>query len=417
MKIRSVFLLLLIAGMILLSVCPVAADVAADGKIVVVIDPGHGGRDGGTQTNTHTEKEYCLALAGIIETELKADGRFDVYLTRTDDSYVSLLDRALVAHDKHADLLLSVHFNSNPETYPNGLIAYVSLVDKFRADTLSDSILDAISGAVPISRGRTETKRDTGDDLGIYYWDAEHQWDMPGAAYLDKVSDYYSMNTWASKFGVPSVIVEHGYLSNAGDRAIADDPNQLAAMGKAEARAIIDYYTGHTHSFGETVVDMPANCQLSGSMSRHCEFCGCKSDVTVLDRDPDAHYWRVLDKLPATDTEDGWVTHICQIEYNLSKKGADCTAEPVTEVIPAGSDRQTAQITETQDRNETEPVLSVQTEIPDGDMSEQTELTAGEDSGSILPFLKNPIVLAVLALIILQLILVIRLMRPQKRRK
>ncbi|MBQ2120442.1 MAG: hypothetical protein II197_05745, partial [Peptococcaceae bacterium] len=46
-------------------------------------------------------------------------------------------------------------------------------------------------------------------------------------------SDYFSINTWGSKFGVPSLIVEHGYLSNSGDRALMDQDETLRKIAEA----------------------------------------------------------------------------------------------------------------------------------------------------------------------------------------
>ena len=433
MKIRLLLLWLLLASMTLPLALPVSADLSADGRIVVVIDPGHGGIDGGTDTGTHTEKEYCLSLAGVIEAELAADGRFDVYMTRSDDTAVSLLDRALLAKDVHADLLLSVHFNSNPEDYPNGANAYVSLIEKCSAAALSDKILDAISATVPIRRGKTQTYADTGDALGVYYWDSERQWDMPGASYLGQKSDYYSMNTWSSKFGIPSIIVEHGYLSNAGDRAVANDPVELAAMGKAEAQAIIAYFTDHEHVFGEVVTDMPSNCTLTGSASRHCTICGCKTDVTALAPAPDAHFWRTIEETPATEWTDGSVTRVCQIEYNLAKKGYDCEAVPVTEIRPAGEPAETIQepviITETEtaaeSETQTEAIIESETERDtETETAAESEIGTDRPDGeetvtrrSIVSMLKNPAAAIVLGIIAVQLILVVFFLAARKRPK
>ena len=403
MKIRTFILWLLLVSVTLPLALPVSADLSADGRIVVVIDPGHGGIDGGTDTGTKTEKEYCLSLAQIIEAELVSDGRFDVYMTRTDDEMPTLLERALLAREKHADLLLSVHFNSNPEDYPNGVNSYVSLIEKCSAAALSDRILDAISAAVPIRRGKTQTYADTGDALGVYYWDSERQWDMPGASYLGQMSDYYSMNTWSSKFGIPSIIVEHGYLSNANDRAVADDPAELAAMGKAEAQAIIAYFTDHEHVFGEVVTDMPSNCTLIGSASRHCTICGCKTDVTALAPAPDAHFWRTIEET------DGSVTRVCQIEYNLAKKGYDCEAVPVTETLPAGEPAETIQEPVTITETETAAESEIGTDRPDG---EETVTRR-----SIVSMLKNPAAAIVLGIIAVQLILVVFFLAARKRPK
>lgn len=313
----------------------VSADFAENGKITVVIDPGHGGYDGGTDVGTLTEKEYDLLIANAIRDELLADGHFDVYLTREDDIFLSFLERVLVARNVNADLMLSVHCNSNPDPGPNGLMAYVSVVDECDASVLGNSILDCMSETAGMKRGRCEYREDTGDSLGVYYWNAEKHWDMPGASSLKKKSDYYSINTWSSKFGIHSVLVEHGYLSNSGDLSILDDTEKRTALAKAEADAVIAYYTGHEHSWSDLTVDYPSNCVMNGTESYKCRICGAKYSIRTLPDNPDGHYWRQSESVRATCTEDGYIGYVCQISYNLSQKGYGCDEHTYREVIPA----------------------------------------------------------------------------------
>jgi len=302
---------------------------------VIVIDPGHGGYDGGTDQGIRTEKEYDLLIALYLYEELTADGRFDVYLTRSDDTYLKYLPRVLTALNTNADLLLSLHCNSNPESYPNGNMAYISVIEDYAAWDLAGRILDGITSAVGIRRGSVETREDTGDSLGVYYWDSERQWDMPGAWKYGKKSDYYSINTWASKFGIPSIIVEHGYLSNASDAAIIDKDENLRAMAKAEAQALIDYYYGHTHNFAAVTTDYPSSCTLTGKQSSRCTVCGLRTGTTSLSANPDGHFWRQVASAAATCTGDGFIDYICQISYNLNDKGYSCDVHTYREVIPA----------------------------------------------------------------------------------
>ena len=302
---------------------------------VVVIDPGHGGYDGGTAVGIRTEKEYDLLISLYLYDELTADGRFDVYLTRSTDVYLKYLPRVLTAKDADADILLSMHCNSNPESYPNGNMAYVSVIEDFAAWDLAGRILDGITAATGIKRGKVETREDTGDSLGVYYWDSQRQWDMPSAWKYGKKSDYYSINTWGSKFGIPSVIIEHGYLSNASDAAIIDKDENLRAIAKAEAQALIDYYYGHTHNFAAVTTDYPSSCTLTGTQSSRCTVCGMKINTTALFPNPDGHFWRQVASVAATCTADGYIEYICQISYNLNDKGYSCNVHRYTETIAA----------------------------------------------------------------------------------
>jgi N-acetylmuramoyl-L-alanine amidase len=79
----------------------------------IVIDPGHGGKDGGT-TNLICkleEKNLTLAVAKVVQDELKLLG-FNVILTRNSDIDLGLGERASIANREKADLFLSIHFNS-----------------------------------------------------------------------------------------------------------------------------------------------------------------------------------------------------------------------------------------------------------------------------------------------------------------
>ena len=333
MRFSKIILAFFLVFVFVFCALPICAG-SPDGKYVICIDAGHGGYDGGTDAGTKTEKEYNLSLSLYLRDALLADGRFEVVMTRDDDTYLKYLARADIARRANADLLISVHCNQVAESYVSGTQAYVSLIDRFNATALAGSILDSIESAVGIKRGKVATRTDSGDSLGIYYWDSERQWDMPAAAELGQVSDYYSMNTWSSKFGIPSIIVEHGFLSNANDLAVLNSDAKLKTLAEAEADAIIEYFTGHTHAFVRSV-DYPSNCVMNGTISDRCSICGYKANTAPLPDDSEAHFWRTTSSKAATCTSDGEEHLVCQISFNLNAKGYDCDVHEKTEAIPA----------------------------------------------------------------------------------
>ena len=77
----------------------------------IVLDPGHGGKDPGNQEGRRQEKQYTLQLAKDVRDLLTKAG-FRVLLTRTSDSYIAPESRPLIARQRKADLLVSLHFNS-----------------------------------------------------------------------------------------------------------------------------------------------------------------------------------------------------------------------------------------------------------------------------------------------------------------
>lgn len=89
--------------------------VGGDNRHVIVIDPGHGGIDRGAEYYA-VESEETERTASALEALLLADENYRVLLTKQAGEGLSIADRAAVANSKHADLFLSIHFNSD-ETY------------------------------------------------------------------------------------------------------------------------------------------------------------------------------------------------------------------------------------------------------------------------------------------------------------
>lgn len=93
---------------------------------VIVLDPGHGGSKPGTVSvlDGRVEKEFTLDWARRIKTRLEAHG-WSVFLTRTNDTDIALSNRVAVAELHHADLFISLHFNSSaPDRKQSGLETY-----------------------------------------------------------------------------------------------------------------------------------------------------------------------------------------------------------------------------------------------------------------------------------------------------
>lgn len=94
-----------------------------DQKIVIMVDPGHGGDDFGTNplgSAKYHEKYLNLSTSQLLKDYLNKMG-YAVILTRTDDTFISLDQRSDMANQKKADLFVSVHYNSAPSTDANGI--------------------------------------------------------------------------------------------------------------------------------------------------------------------------------------------------------------------------------------------------------------------------------------------------------
>jgi N-acetylmuramoyl-L-alanine amidase len=92
--------------------------------LLVMLDPGHGGRDQGTTRGPALEAEITLAVSQQLHELLRRDRRFQVLTTRTSDQTVSLSERARLSKNKRAKIFLSIHVNSSPDRRARGAEFY-----------------------------------------------------------------------------------------------------------------------------------------------------------------------------------------------------------------------------------------------------------------------------------------------------
>jgi N-acetylmuramoyl-L-alanine amidase len=120
----------------------VAPDAAAaksaappDLRPLIVIDPGHGGIDNGTQSSGESEKNLVLGFGLALRDRIEKSGKYRVIMTRTDDTFIPLSDRVKVARNQSAALFVSIHADALPrrEGDAQGATIY----------TLSDKASDA----------------------------------------------------------------------------------------------------------------------------------------------------------------------------------------------------------------------------------------------------------------------------------
>ncbi len=131
----------------------------ADGKKVIVIDPGHGGIDPGALSPGKTlEKDVVLSFAKDLRALLESDGRHHVELTREDDRFISLKDRVAFARKHGADLFIAIHADTLRGQTVTGTTLY-TLSEK-ASDAESEELAqrenraDAIAGLISANRAR-----------------------------------------------------------------------------------------------------------------------------------------------------------------------------------------------------------------------------------------------------------------------
>lgn len=123
-----------------------APPVGTDGKKVVVIDPGHGDHDsGGVGITGVNEKDMVLQVGLKVAALLKQEPNIDVIMTRSDDTFIALDDRAKIANNAGADVFLSIHGNKANASSAVGTETYYA--DAARSKSLSDTIQKHVQAA------------------------------------------------------------------------------------------------------------------------------------------------------------------------------------------------------------------------------------------------------------------------------
>lgn len=94
-------------------------------KTKIIIDPGHGGKDSGARSMSgHLEKNVTLTTAIELQRILNRTGRYAAYLTRRNDKFYSVEDRVRALSKQQADVLISLHTDSNPVKSVHGMSVY-----------------------------------------------------------------------------------------------------------------------------------------------------------------------------------------------------------------------------------------------------------------------------------------------------
>lgn len=198
-------------------------------RFTVVIDPGHGGVDGGAEgLNGTIEKNVTLAFATELRDKLSAIGKYDVFMTRDTDEYLRLDDRVRIARQHEADLLISIHADTISVKGIRGATVY-TVSDKAsdpEAQALADreNLSDQFAGMVI-----KDDNKEVTDILIDLIRRETHTFSMSFAHTLvGQLSTSVGLiNNPQRSAGfkvlkapdVPSVLVELGYLSNAKDEA------------------------------------------------------------------------------------------------------------------------------------------------------------------------------------------------------
>ena len=232
-----------------------------DKRPVVVIDPGHGGIDNGTQASGESEKNLVLGFALALRDRVEKAGKYRVVMTRTDDTFIPLADRVRIARNQSAALFVSIHADALPrgEGDARGATIY-TLSDKAsdaEAERLAEleNKADAIGGV-----NLTEEPTDVADILIDLAQRETRTFSNRFARLLkSEMKTTARMHKHPLKSAgfkvlkapdVPSVLIELGYVSNKSDLELLVSDNWRSKTVGSVAQAIDAFFAKRMVSAG-----------------------------------------------------------------------------------------------------------------------------------------------------------------------
>ena len=217
----------------------------AAGRPIIVIDAGHGGRDPGATavSGDVKEKELTLAIARQLRDQLVQRGRVRVALTREDDRYLTLEQRADVARRLGASLFVSLHTDSATNPLARGASVY-SLSDVASDEEAARFAASQDLGAVAEGDGSGSVSSILADLTGRSEMNASADF---AARLMNKSVGRFELRPEPHKFAAfhvlrradtPAVLFEAGYISNVDDEALLRSPEYQSKIVLALAQAV-----------------------------------------------------------------------------------------------------------------------------------------------------------------------------------
>ena len=223
-----------------------------DNRITICIDPGHGGSNEGTKETYDgsliKEKNITMAISRKLKYYLEQNDNIRVVMTRNSDSDVSLSGRIDYAASNNADYVISVHINSKSQDVidASGCMVLMSCSRYQPANARFGSIYDREKSLAYSILSRLNS---IGIPIANDTWNPDEYQDgilqrvnTADELYPDgSMADYYGLINEGTRADISTIIVEHAFLSNAGDyRNYLSSDAQLDALARADAAGILD---------------------------------------------------------------------------------------------------------------------------------------------------------------------------------
>jgi N-acetylmuramoyl-L-alanine amidase len=219
---------------------------------LVILDPGHGGRDpGATGVAGTLEKDVTLASALALKSALEAVGRYRVKLTRAEDRFVTREDRVDIARELGASLFLSMHADQLSDPLVRGASVYT--LAKRASDAETEALADRENGVAPGADSRAGSVPPEVSDIlaslaarqtRVASTHVAHQLvnDLRRGLPVLPSPERQANFTVLHAAGIPSVLIEMGFLSNNADEAALNDPAHRALIAQLMTRAVDTWF-------------------------------------------------------------------------------------------------------------------------------------------------------------------------------
>ena len=230
---------------------PKAAPDQRPKTFIVAIDAGHGGKDPGALGKRGTrEKDITLKAAKMLAEELRKSVHITPILIRDSDRFYKLRTRIKRARDKQADIFVSLHADSAPNTKARGISVF-SLSDtasdkeaaylakrENKADLIGGPDLDGEDPVAANALLRMFQRESMNESAKLATAILSNIKDLPGG---DKRGHRFAGFAVLKSPDIPSILVEMGFLSNRQDEKNLRDDSYLRRLSKRLARAISRY--------------------------------------------------------------------------------------------------------------------------------------------------------------------------------
>ncbi|MBY0372285.1 N-acetylmuramoyl-L-alanine amidase [bacterium] len=218
-------------------------------RIRVVIDAGHGGHDMGAQGGFHLkEKEICLRIARMVHARLDRLARLgdlplEIRLSRTEDAFIPLRERARIANSWGADFFVSIHVNSSPAIRARGFEVYFLSNEASDAEASRLARKENQEPAAPLSAGILSILSDLQTNAHIL--ESSRFAEVVHAALAERVRAN-GRGVRQAPFSVlagtqmPALLVEVGYLTNPEEAQLLPKTTHQTKLASGIAEGILN---------------------------------------------------------------------------------------------------------------------------------------------------------------------------------